>query len=136
MSDHQALRLESAWKANCCATKPNTYNPKYQQAYEEFFLQKSASNEYSGHFKACQPYYSAIAVAHNLQWYGLWDKLVKWSNCCVDFLDPKYNAHACIGQMHSLSVLIINGIRKFLTKEKIAAILFEALKSCAGHLIV
>ena len=127
----EALKLEAAWKASCCVTKLNSYNPKYQSAYEEFILAKSSSSEYSGHFKAKQPYYNAISLAHSLQVMGIYDKVAMWSNASVDFLDPKYNAHTCISQMHALTVMIMNGQKKFISKDKISAIVFEALKACA-----
>ena len=64
---HEALKLESAWKADCTLTRLNTYNPRYQAAYETFVINKSASSEYDGHFRSKLSYYNAISLAHNMQ---------------------------------------------------------------------
>lgn len=121
----------AAWKAECHVSKLNTYNPRYQTAYEEFFLAKSNSAEFSGFFKSKESYYKAIAVAHQLQNYNIYDRLAAWSNACVDFLDVRYS----ISQMHGLSVLIVSSLKKICAKEKVAVILFEALKACVGFLV-
>ncbi len=128
--DWKALQLEAAWKADCCVTKLNTYNPKYQAAYEDFVLKKSATSDFSGFFKAKQPFYNAIALVHHLQNLGIYDRVAEWSNSFVDFLDPRYNAHTCIAQMHAVTVMLSTSQKKFSTREKIGALVFEALKSC------
>jgi len=123
-----------AWKANCHVTKMNTYNPRYQASYEDFFLSKSASAEFSGFFKSKDSFYKTIAIVHQLQIYSIYNRVASWSNAFVDFLDPRYNPHTCISQMHALGVLIVNALKKSCTKEKIGVILFEALKACVGLL--
>lgn len=132
----QALRLETAWKSECCTTKLNTYNPKYQAAYEEFVLKKSSSSDYSGFFKAKQPFYSAISLAHNLQNLNIYTRFEVWCNTYVDYLDTRYNPHTCVAQMHAITVMIVNGQKKFISKEKMGYIVFEALKACVDSLVL
>lgn len=127
----QALRLESAWKAEVCVSKINSYNPRYQAAYEDFVLKKSASSEFSNFFKNKQQFYNAISLAHNLSGLGIYERVQGWANSFVDFLDPQYNAHNCIAQMHALAVMIVGSQKRFISKEQIAALVFEALKACA-----
>ena len=105
----EALKLESAWKADCTVTRLNTYNPRYQAAYESFVLSKSASSEYNGCFKLKLSYYNAISLAHNFQVLDFFDEFQSWSNSNVDYLDGKYNAHTCIAQMHALTTMILGG---------------------------
>lgn len=111
-------------------SKLNTYNPRYQSAYENFVLQTSTTSEYSGFFKNKQTFYNAIALAHHLQQLGVYKLLASWSNAFVDFLDPRYNPHVCISQMHCLTVMITNSQKKLCSKEKLGGIVMEALKAC------
>ena len=92
-----------AWKANCHVTKMNTYNPRYQASYEDFFLSKSASAEFSGFFKSKDSFYKTIAIVHQLQIYSIYNRVASWSNAFVDFFGPQvqsshlYLADACLG---------------------------------------
>lgn len=133
----KALSLEAAWKADCYTTKLNSYHPNYQQTYEAFVLAKSSSSSYNGYFKAKQPFYNAVALAHNLQSLQIFDRLKAWSNKYVDFLNTDYNPQSCIAQMHAMTVIIQTSQKRFVSKSKIATMVFEALKSCvtwpSGH---
>ena len=132
----EALKLESAWKADCTLTRLNTYNPRYQAAYETFVINKSASSEYDGHFRSKLSYYNAISLAHNMQALDFFAEFQAWSNSHVDYLDPKYNAHTCIAQMHALTTMLMAAQRKYVEKPLLRAIVLEALKSCVRCSIV
>ena len=129
----EALKLESAWKADCTVTRLNTYNPRYQAAYESFVLSKSASSEYNGCFKSKLSYYNAISLAHNFQVLDFFDDFQSWSNSNVDYLDGKYNAHTCIAQMHALTTMILGAQRKYVDKPLLRVVIREALKSCVWY---
>ena len=94
-------------------------------------LAKSGTSSYNNYFQAKQPFYHALSLAHNLQTVQIYDRLKAWSNKYVDFLNTEYNPQSCIAQMHAMTVIIQTGQKRFLTKPKIAIMVFEALKSCA-----
>lgn len=122
--------MESAWKAECHLTKLNTYNPRYGQAYDEFVMAKSSSSDYNNYFRAKLQYYNALALAHNLQNFGIYERTESWANAFVDFLDPQYSPHGVISQMHALSLMIIGGQKRFTSKQKTAELVFESMKAC------
>lgn len=66
--------------------------------------------------------------------HNIYERVADWSNAFVDFLDPRYSAHACVSQMHALGVMIVNNLKKTCSKEKIGVILFEGFKACVGIL--
>lgn len=131
----QALRLEAAWRAECVTTKLNSYNPRYQAAYEEFILQKSQTSDYSGFFRAKQPYYAALSLAHNLMTLNMYPRVEAWGMQSIDFLDSSYQPQTVVAQMHALAVMLVNGQKKICSKEKLGCLVFEALKACVGCLV-
>ena len=54
----------------------------------------------------------------------------------MDYLDTRYNPHTCVAQMHAITVMIVNGQKKFISKEKMGYIVFEALKACVDSLVL
>ncbi|CAE7569950.1 unnamed protein product [Symbiodinium sp. CCMP2592] len=127
----EALGIEHAWRAECRVTQINTYNPRYSAAYDAFILSnKGSSPEFNGFFKQKNPYYTALALAHHLQNYGVYDKVVQWTNAFVDFLDPRYEPQNTINTMHAITSLIVTSQKKYCLKAKIGIIIFEAVKAC------
>lgn len=61
------------------------------------------------------------------------EEFQSWSHGNVDYLDPKYNAHGCIAQMHALCTMLLGAQRKYIDKPWLRAILLEALKSCVWY---
>lgn len=59
-----------------------------------------------------------------LQSLQIYDWLKAWSNKYVDFLNPEYNLQSCIAQMHAMTVIIQTSQKRFVTKPKIAIIVF------------
>ena len=126
----EALGIEHAWRAECRVTQLNTYNPRYAAAYDSFIMSKATSPEFNGFFKAKNPYYTALALAHHLQNYNVYERVIQWSHAFVDFLDARYDPQSTINAMHALTSLIVTSQKKYCPKAKIGIIIFEAVKAC------
>ena len=93
-------------------------------------MSKATSPEFNGFFKAKNPYYTALALAHHLQNYNVYERVIQWSHAFVDFLDARYDPQSTINAMHALTSLIVTSQKKYCPKAKIGIIIFEAVKAC------
>ena len=105
---------------SCCPTarhcswrwhgRPTAMSPRwthtilvYQASYEDFFLSKSASAEFSGFFKSKDSFYKTIAIVHQLQILQHLQPCGIMVKCLCGFFGPQvqsshlYLADACLG---------------------------------------